>query len=63
MNCFALSFLLLLPALVHAEALTYTVTDATGSISAGGAVVAALGLAALLISIAVKMWKRFRSAA
>jgi hypothetical protein len=46
-----------------AAGLTFDVADATASITAGGAVIATLGVAALLISIGVKMWKRFRSAA
>jgi hypothetical protein len=57
------SLLLMVPFLAHSAALTFTATDAVDSIEAGGAVIAALGLAALLISIGVKMWKRFRSAA
>lgn len=47
----------------HAVALTFDSTDAVGSIDAGGAVVAALGGSALLITIGIKMWKRFRGAA
>jgi hypothetical protein len=56
-------FSLILPAIASAEALSFDSSEAVASIAAGGAVVAALGAAALLITIGAKMWKRFRGAA
>jgi predicted phage tail protein len=42
---------------------TYDVSTATSAISAGGVAIAALGVAALVLIIGLKVWKRLRGAA
>lgn len=47
----------------HAAALTFDTTDVVGSIGAGGTAAAAVGVAALLFSIGIKVYRRLRGAA
>jgi hypothetical protein len=54
--------LVLVPGLSFAQ-VTYDVTDATAAIDGGGNTIAVIGLAALVIVVGLKMWKRFRGAA
>jgi Inovirus Coat protein B len=42
---------------------TYDVTTATAAITAGGTAIATLGVAALVLVIGLKVWKRLRGAA
>lgn len=42
---------------------SYDVTDATDAITAGGTAIAALGVAALVMIVGLKVWKRLRGAA
>jgi hypothetical protein len=46
-----------------ATAPTYDVSSATSAISSGGVAIAALGVAALVLIIGLKVWKRLRGAA
>ncbi len=46
-----------------ATAPTYDVSDATDAITGGNTAIAALGVAALVMVVGLKVWKRLRGAA
>lgn len=60
---FALAAVAVVPGLALATGPTYDTTDAVAAITAGNVAIAALGVAALVMVVGLKVWKRLRGAA
>lgn len=52
-----------IPLVASASAPTYDVSAATAAITDGGTAVATIGVAALVMVVGIKVWKRLRGAA